>query len=114
MGEGTTDLKKNIGFVAALSTVMGTVIGAGVFFKAAVVSEATGTVSLSLLAWFLGGVITICAGLTAAELAAAIPETGGIKVENGNGSLIEFSSSDINITATGKVNIKGTEIHLNA
>ena len=78
MGEGTTDLKKNIGFVAALSTVMGTVIGAGVFFKAAVVSEATGTVSLSLLAWFLGGVITICAGLTAAELAAAIPETGGM------------------------------------
>lgn len=78
MEKETTNLKKNIGFVAALSTVMGTVIGAGVFFKAAVVAEATGTVSLSLLAWFLGGVITICAGLTAAELAAAIPETGGM------------------------------------
>lgn len=71
-------LKKNLGFTAALSTVMGTVIGSGVFFKAAPVAEATGSVSLSMLAWFLGGVITVCAGLTAAELAAAIPETGGM------------------------------------
>ncbi|MCP6640123.1 amino acid permease, partial [Klebsiella pneumoniae] len=31
-----------------------------------------------MLVWFLGGLITICAGLTGAELAAAIPETGGL------------------------------------
>lgn len=71
-------LKKSIGFFPALSTVMGTVIGTGVFFKAAAVTSSTGTVSLALLAWFLGGVITMCAGLTGAELAAAFPETGGL------------------------------------
>lgn len=76
--ETSGGLKKTIGFFPALSTVMGTVIGTGVFFKAAAVTQSTGTVSLAMLAWFLGGVITICAGLTGAELAAAFPETGGL------------------------------------
>ncbi len=67
-----------MGFFTALSTVMGTVIGAGVFFKAASVAEVTGSVSLHMLSWFLGGIISVCAGLTGAELAAAIPETGGM------------------------------------
>ena len=72
------DLKKEIGFGAALSTVMGTVIGAGVFFKASSVYQVTGSPGLGILAWVLGGIITICAGLTGAELAAAIPKTGGM------------------------------------
>lgn len=71
-------LKKNIGFFAALSLVMGSVIGAGVFFKVSSVTEVTGSTSMAMLVWFLGGLITICAGLTGAELAAAIPETGGL------------------------------------
>ncbi|MDO2222628.1 amino acid permease, partial [Escherichia coli] len=33
--------------------------------------------SLAIFAWVLGGALTICAGLTSAELATAIPETGG-------------------------------------
>ncbi|KGL46283.1 amino acid permease [Listeria sp. SHR_NRA_18] len=71
-------LKKEIGFFTALTIVMGTVIGSGVFFKPEAVYSATGTASLGLLAWILGGVITICGGLTAAELSAAIPQTGGM------------------------------------
>ncbi len=71
-------LKKEIGFFAALTTVIGTVIGAGVFFKPTAVYGITGTASLGILAWLIGGILTICAGLTAAELSAAIPETGGM------------------------------------
>ncbi|HHU6751001.1 TPA: APC family permease [Staphylococcus pseudintermedius] len=73
-----TSLKKNIGFFASLSLVMGSVIGAGVFFKASSVTEVTGSTSMALFVWLLGGIMTICAGLTGAELAAAIPETGGL------------------------------------
>lgn len=76
--EENITLQKEIGFAAALSTVMGTVIGAGVFFKASTVYEVTGNAGLGLLAWLLGGIITVCAGLTGAELAAAIPKTGGM------------------------------------
>lgn len=72
------ELKRSLSFFPALSTVMGTVIGAGVFFKAASVATVTGSPSLHLLSWLLGGIISVCAGLTAAELAAAIPETGGM------------------------------------
>ncbi|WP_125713844.1 APC family permease [Companilactobacillus kedongensis] len=71
-------LKRNIGFWAALSTVIGTAIGGGVFFKTPVVTEVTGSSSLTLFSWLLGGLITIAAGLTTAELSAAIPETGGM------------------------------------
>lgn len=70
-------LKKEISFFGALSTVMGTVIGAGVFFKASAVVQQTQSAGLTLLVWLLAGFLTICGGLTVAELATAIPETGG-------------------------------------
>ena len=70
-------LKHDIGFFGALSIVVGTVIGGGVFFKIAAMVAVTQSASLTLLAWLVGGILTICAGLSIAELAAAIPETGG-------------------------------------
>ncbi len=74
------ELKKSIGFFTALSTVIGIVIGSGVFFKPNAVFSATGAPGLGILAWVLAGIITIAAGLTVAELAAAIPKTGGMVV----------------------------------
>ncbi|MCW3779384.1 amino acid permease [Levilactobacillus namurensis] len=70
-------LRREIGTFTALATVMGTVIGGGVFFKTASVVAANHSANMTLLAWVLGGLLTICAGLTSAELAAAIPRTGG-------------------------------------
>lgn len=80
MSEEQTQLKRTMTLIPAISTVMGTVIGAGVFFKASSVATATGSTSLSLFVWLLGGLITLAAGLTAAELAAALPQTGGMLV----------------------------------
>lgn len=71
-------LKRDLGFFPALSTVMGLVIGGGVFFKISSVTAATGSANLTLLVWLLAGFITINAGLTIAELAAALPVAGGI------------------------------------
>lgn len=74
-------LKKNISFAAALSTVVGLVIGSGVFFKPQAVYTATnGGPGLGIMAWILGGVITIMGGLTATEVSAAIPKTGGMMI----------------------------------
>lgn len=70
-------LQREISLTGALSTVMGTVIGAGVFFKAAAVASHTQSAGLALFAWLLAGVLAICGGLTVAELATAIPKTGG-------------------------------------
>jgi len=74
-------LQKNIGLSAALSTVVGMVIGGGVFFKPQAVYSATGgEPGLGMIAWVLAGIMTITAGLTAAEVSAAIPKTGGMMV----------------------------------
>ncbi|MCH4008917.1 APC family permease [Companilactobacillus sp.] len=73
-----SDLKRELGFFPALSTVMGLVIGGGVFFKISSVTAATGSASLTILVWLLAGFITINAGLTIAELATALPVAGGI------------------------------------
>lgn len=71
-------LKRELGFLPALSTVMSLVIGGGVFFKISSVTAATGSASLTILVWLLAGFITINAGLSVAELAAALPIAGGI------------------------------------
>ena len=74
-------LQKNLGLTAALSTVIGMVIGGGVFFKPQAVYTLTGgEPGLGMIAWVVAGVITIAAGLTAAEISAAIPKTGGMMV----------------------------------
>ena len=74
-------LQKSLGLSAALSTVIGMVIGGGVFFKPQAVYTLTGGApGLGMIAWFIAGVLTITAGLTAAEVSAAIPKTGGMMV----------------------------------
>ncbi|MCC0660155.1 MULTISPECIES: APC family permease [unclassified Clostridioides] len=76
-----TQLQKTIGLSAALSTVVGMVIGSGVFFKPqAIYTTTNGAPGLGIIAWLLGGFITITAGLTATEISAAIPKTGGMMI----------------------------------
>jgi basic amino acid/polyamine antiporter, APA family len=73
-------LKKELGFAVAFSLVVGTTIGSGVFMKPGEVLEYTGGSTMALLAWLLGGVITLASGLTVAEVSAQIPKTGGLYV----------------------------------
>ena len=73
-------LKKELGFWEAVTLVVGMVIGSGIFFKPSIVFKNAGTVKLGLLAWLIGGIITLAAGLTVAEIASAITKTGGLFV----------------------------------
>jgi len=73
-------LKKEIGLMEAITMVVGVVIGSGIFFKASSVFKNAGTPTLGILAWVVGGIITIASALTIAEIATAIPKTGGIFV----------------------------------
>ncbi len=71
-------LRKDLSMVAAMALVVGMVIGSGIFMKPGKVIAAAGDSTMALAAWVLGGVITIAAGLTVAELGAQIPRTGGL------------------------------------
>jgi len=72
-------LKKDLGVSAAMSLVVGCVIGAGVFFKPYAIYQATGGApGMGMLAWIFGGLASILGALTFAEVAVLIPKTGGM------------------------------------
>ena len=57
--------------------VAGMVIGVGIFKAPSVVAGNTADATGFLLAWVLGGVVSICGALVYAELSARHPDTGG-------------------------------------
>ena len=72
-------MKKDIGVMAAMSLVVGCVIGAGVFFKpTAIYTETGGAPGMGMLAWIIGGLASLLGALTFAEIAILIPKTGGM------------------------------------
>ena len=79
--EQKNELKRNLGLSTAMATVVGAVIGSGVFFKPQAIYTATGGApGLGLLSWLFTGIICIAAGMTFAEIATMIPKTGGMIV----------------------------------
>ena len=72
------NLKKSITFSQAISVVVGVIIGSGIFLKTGAVFQNAGSPYLGVIAWFVGGIITLTSALTIAEISSAIPETGGI------------------------------------
>lgn len=73
-----TNLKKQLGFKEALSITIGVVIGEGIFFKASSVFNNAGSPTLGIAAWIIAGIITICCGLSIAEVSSSIPRDGGL------------------------------------
>ena len=74
------ELKRSLGLWSALSIVIGTIIGSGIFFKQGAVLDSAGSSTMAIFAWIFGGVITLAAGLTIAEIGSQMPYTGGLYV----------------------------------
>jgi basic amino acid/polyamine antiporter, APA family len=70
-------LVRGLGALDAVSLVVGTVIGTGVFLKSAIMAQLVGTPMLVLAAWIAAGLVSLAGALTYAELGAMLPETGG-------------------------------------
>lgn len=61
--------KKKLGFLAAISVLLGSVVGIGIFFKNASVGRGVGFDSLSwILAWIIGGLITLATAVSYSEI----------------------------------------------
>ncbi|MFD1176798.1 APC family permease [Paenibacillus puldeungensis] len=71
-------LNKSVNFVEALSIVIGVIIGSGIFLKPGIVLNNAGSPWMSILAWVAGGIITLASALSVAEIASAIPKSGGL------------------------------------
>ncbi len=57
--------------------MVGMVIGVGIFKAPSIVAANTSSTAEFLLAWLVGGAVSLCGALVYAELAARHPETGG-------------------------------------
>src|SRR5690348_12897893 len=77
MASGDASLRRALNPTGAISIVVGTVIGTGIFLKSAVMSQLLGSSGWVLAAWAAAGLLSIAGTLTYAELAAMLPQAGG-------------------------------------
>src|SRR5205814_6104315 len=70
-------LPRVIGLYAATAITVGNIIGSGIFRSPHTVAQHLTTLPLVVLAWIVGGALSLCGSLALAELAVAHPETGG-------------------------------------
>jgi amino acid transporter len=70
-------LPRTLGLWSGVALVVGITIGSGIFRSPAGIAQKVPSPTLMLGLWIAGGLITLCGALSLAELAAALPETGG-------------------------------------
>jgi amino acid transporter len=75
-----TRLPRRLGLFSAVAVLVGSTIGSGIFRSPAGVAERIPDTTLFFAAWIVGGVCILAGALTYAELAGALPHTGGIFV----------------------------------
>lgn len=72
-------VKKQYGLWTGIAMVVGIVIGSGVFLKAGGVLQLSGgDLKLSILAWFVGGLIMVCSGFCFAVFASRVTKYNGV------------------------------------
>ncbi|HEX8636439.1 MAG TPA: amino acid permease, partial [Pyrinomonadaceae bacterium] len=77
MQKENISLVRGLGLLAAISIIIGNVVGTGVFLKARVMTCNLGSPEWVLIAWIAAGVLSLAGALTYAELSAMKPEAGG-------------------------------------
>ena len=70
-------LERRLGLWSCMGIVIGVTIGSGIFRTPAVIAARVPNPQGMLAVWFLGGLISLCGALSVAELAGALPQTGG-------------------------------------
>lgn len=73
------NIKKQYGLWTGIAMVVGIVIGSGVFLKAGgVLQLAGGDLKMSILAWFVGGIIMVASGFCFAIFATKVSKYNGV------------------------------------
>ena len=86
------ELQRTLGLWSAVAVVIGSTIGSGIFRSpAGIAARLPGPLPM-LSVWAAGGLFAICGALTLAEIASALPKTGGMYVfcRDGWGRLAGF------------------------
>uniref|UniRef100_A0A8C9QY84 b(0,+)-type amino acid transporter 1 n=1 Tax=Scleropages formosus TaxID=113540 RepID=A0A8C9QY84_SCLFO len=70
-------LKRELGLLRAVSLVIGTMIGSGIFISPQYIVQEVRSPGASLVIWAVGGLVALLAALSFAELGTIIRESGG-------------------------------------
>ena len=103
-------LRRELGLFSAITLVVGIVIGSGIFLGVNRVAAGAGSPALIVVAWLLGGAVTLMGALTYAELGVLFPRAGGeyVFLREGMGSLLAFMSGWVAFT----INLAGSSAAL--
>lgn len=72
-----TTLRRELNLLDATTLVIGSMIGSGIFIAPSLMANYIQTPGIIILLWFVGGVLTVFGSLSYAEMAAALPRSGG-------------------------------------
>jgi amino acid transporter len=73
-------LVRRLGLWSSIGIVIGITIGGGIFRTPAGIASRVPEPTMMLAVWIVGGLVVLCGALAFAELAASMPETGGMYV----------------------------------
>jgi basic amino acid/polyamine antiporter, APA family len=71
-------MPRSVGLLQTIAVSVGVAIGSGIFRVPATVAGQLQVPGTILTCWVLGGIVALCGTLTVAELAGALPRSGGI------------------------------------
>ena len=79
-GTDEASFKRCLGLFDSVMVVVGIMIGSGIFIVSAEMSRQIGSSGWLLVAWAITGVLTVAGALSYGELAAMMPDAGGMYV----------------------------------
>ena len=71
------DLPRGFGFGPALAVVVSSMVGGGILTTSGLAAVHAGSHGAMLALWVVGGLVALCGALTLAEMATALPRSGG-------------------------------------
>ncbi len=92
MAQQNGELRQGFGLSTATSVVIASMVGVGILTTSGYIIKDTGSHTLMLALWLVGGLLALCGALTVAELAAAMPYAGGeyVFIREAYGRLLAF------------------------
>jgi APA family basic amino acid/polyamine antiporter len=103
-----TELSREISLFGGVSILVGIMVGSGIFYLGSYVFMFAGnSQGLALLAWVVGGIVTLISGLCYAELGAMMPRAGGsyVYLREAYGKSVAFMSgfSSFILSSSGSI-----------
>lgn len=86
------ELKRSLGLAPAISTVIGIIVGTGIFLKTSVMARLGGSAMWVLAAWVFAGALSMIGAFVTAELGGRWPRAGGeyVYLREGYGNAFGF------------------------